>query len=190
MSETDEPGTVSNMPLNKFVSTRSDGAHIGGDIKRLVELMLDGVTWRKAADQLGISRRVAERALQKPHVRAYARNKKVQTIEELAMTVPVRLHELMLQNNNPNAATRAATALHDMASEELASRRSPLGTPTPGLTIVIQHDNPKPLTIDNSATPLPAPPVTIEHREPETVAQRPSRTFEGPLDKIRRWDAS
>jgi hypothetical protein len=109
MSElkTDENGTVSNMPLDKFAPTRTDTGHIGADIKRLVELILDGMTWRKAADKLGLSRRVAERALQKPHVRAYARSKKIQTIEELAMTVPVRLHELMLQDRNPNACAHS-----------------------------------------------------------------------------------
>ena len=161
------------MPLDKFVKTRSDSGHIGGDIRRLVELMLDGMTWRKAAEQLGISARVAERALQKPHVRAYARNKKIQTIEELAMTVPVRLHELMLQDRNPNASVRAATALHDMASAELASRRlAPLGTPTPGLTIQIVTDSPKPLTINNSATPQPALPMTTGEHAPQLIEQK------------------
>jgi hypothetical protein len=161
MSESDE---VSNMPLPQFAATRTDSNHIGTHIKQLVDLMLDGMTWRKAADHLGISRRVAERALQKPHVRAYARNKKIQTIEELAMTVPVRLHELMLQDRNPNASVRAATALHDMANTELASRRlGGLGTPTPGLTIQIVTEGPKPLTINNSVIQKPAPPVNIDH---------------------------
>jgi hypothetical protein len=154
---TDEKDAL--MPLPKFASTRTDGAHIGSRIKQLVDLMLDGVPWRKAADQLGISRRVAERALQKPHVRAFMRSKKIQTIEELAMTIPVRLHELMLQNNNPNAAVRAGTALYGLASEELTARRLALtGTPTPGLTIQIV-----------SATPQPAPPMTTIEHAPQLI---------------------
>jgi hypothetical protein len=190
MSElkTDKHGrAVSNMPLPQFTPTRTDSNHIGSRIKQLVDLMLEGRTLSAAARELGVAKRTAERALAKPHVRQFARNRKAQVIEQLAANVPNRLHELMY-GNNQNACVRAAAELHNLASAEQTARRSALGTPTPGLTIQIVSDSPKPLTINNSEIPQPAP-VAIEHREPETPAQRPSRTFDGPVDKIRRWDA-
>jgi hypothetical protein len=172
--KTNENGTVSPMPSDQFARTRTDTRHIGSSIKKLVDLMLAGKTLRAAAQELGISQRVAERALQKPHVRHFARTQKLKVLEELSMNVPNRLHDLMMKDDNQNAAVRAATALHDLATGEQERRRQALaniGQPTPGLTIQIMHDSPTPLTINNPATPQAAP-VTIEHRHaPQLIKQ-------------------
>jgi hypothetical protein len=80
----------------------------------------------------------------------------------------------MLQNNNPNAAVRAGTAPYDMATGEQDRRRQALaniGAPSPGLIIQVVTDSP-PLTINNSATPQPAP-VTIEHQHAPQLIDRP-----------------
>ena len=147
---------------------RNDGRHIGPVIREMVRLMLEeGFTRDHAADAVGFSRTRARRALDKPHVIAYRRREKMKLLDELSAAVPRRLSELMMKNDNQNAAVRACVALHQMSADEQAPRRPAfgIGTQTPGLTIVISHDSPK---------PLPAPPMTtIEH-----VPQRIERETE------------
>ena len=48
--KTDENGTVSNMPLDKFAPTRTDSNHIGSSVKKLIDLMLAGKTFELKAD--------------------------------------------------------------------------------------------------------------------------------------------
>ena len=137
--------------------------------------MLAGKTLRAAAQELGISQRVAERALRKPHVRQFARAQKLRVLEELSMNVPNRLHDLMMKDDNQHAAVRAAIALHDLATGEQERRRQALaniGQPSPGLVIQVVTDSPTPLTINNSATPQPAP-ITIEHQHAHQLIERP-----------------
>jgi hypothetical protein len=164
------------MPLPQFAPTRTDGTHIGSDIRRLVQLMLEeGLTWRKAADAVGVSHRTASRALGKAHVRAHMRIEKARLIEELSMTVPTKLHSLM-DAKNANAAVRACIAHHDMAASVEPGRHS-IGVASPGLTIqIVTPDEPKTVTIDNPVTPPPAPPfkppVTIGHQHAPQLIER------------------
>jgi hypothetical protein len=73
-----------------------------------------------------------------------------------------------LDGSNQNAAVRACVALHQMSADEQAPRRPAfgIGTQSPGLVIQVVTDGPKPLTINNSETPLPAPspPGLIENK--------------------------
>ena len=100
-----------------YNETRSDGSHIGKKIRELVRLMLtEGMPFYKAADQLGIPRQRARRALDKAHVIAYRRQEKAKLVEELSMRVPHKLNELM-DSENAAAAVRASLALEDMAQQ-------------------------------------------------------------------------
>jgi hypothetical protein len=140
-----------------YAEKRSDGLHIGRAIKEMVRLMLEeGYSRDRAADEVGFNRKRAKRALERPHIIVFRRREKAKLLDELAAGVPKRLHELMLDGSNQNAAVRACVALHQMSADEQAPRRPAFGTPTPGLTIQIVSDSPRPLTI-NSETPLPAP---------------------------------
>ena len=153
---------------------RNDGLHIGSAIREMVRLMLEeGYSRDRAADAVGFSRTRAKRALDKPHIVAYRRREKIKLLDELSAAVPRRLSELMMKDDNQNAAVRACVALHQLSADEQAPRRPAFGviTQTPGLTIQVITEAPK---------PLPAPPLTIEN---ETPAPRPR--FEAPL---RRWD--
>jgi hypothetical protein len=153
-----------------YAEKRSDGLHIGPAIREMIRLMLEqGLSRDHAADAVGFNRKRAKRALERPHIIAFRRREKAKLLDELAAGVPRRLHELMLDGSNQNAAVRACVALHQMSADEQAPRRPAfgLGTPTPGLTIVIS-DSPKPLTINNSGIPQPAP-VTIEHAKPQLI---------------------
>jgi hypothetical protein len=84
------------MPAAKYAATRTDGIYIGKDVREIIRLMLEeGYSWFKAADQVGLSRRRARRALDKPHVVAYRRERKAKLMDELSMRVPHKLNELM-----------------------------------------------------------------------------------------------
>jgi hypothetical protein len=143
------------MPLDKFAPTRTDSNHIGGQVKELIRLMTEeAMPWRKAADQIGISRRTAQRALAKPHVRQFARAQKARLLEELSMTVPYKL-ERLTESKNHMAALRATLAIEDLAQQASADPASRAKIVTGG--IVIQ------LSTAPAALPAQPAPVTIEH---------------------------
>ena len=152
------------MPPNP--EKRNDGRHVGPTIREMVRLMLEeGLSRNHAADAVGFNRKRAKRALDKPHVIAFRKHEKAKLTEELSAAVPRRLHELMMKDDNQNAAVRAATALHDIASAELTSRRPAFGSivQTPGLTIQVITEAPK---------PLPAPPMTTIEHAPQLIEQK------------------
>lgn len=153
------------MPSEKFAPTRNDGAHIGPAIKEMVRLMLEeGLTRDQAADAVGFNRKRARRALSKAHVISYRRHERMKLLDELSADVPRRLHELMMKDDNQNAAVRACVALNEMAeraSEEPVTRRLALGG------IVIQL-GPAPPALPAAQA---APSLTIEHA-PQLIEQK------------------
>lgn len=99
------------MPAKEYASTRTDGTYVGKSIRELVRLMIeDGQTWQQAADALGLARQRAFRALHKTHVITYRREERKKFVELLSTRVPVKLSQLM-DNENAAAAVRAALAL-------------------------------------------------------------------------------
>jgi hypothetical protein len=142
------------MPAHSYVATRSDGKVIGKDIREIVRLMLEeGYSWFKAADQVGLKRQRAARALAKPHVRAYRLEQRNRLIEQLSMRVPHRLNTLM-DSENAAAAVRATLALEELAQQ---GREGPSRTSirTGGIVILLGQQN----ALPGQA----AAPVTIEH---------------------------
>jgi hypothetical protein len=145
---------VIDMPSSKYLATRSDAGHtIGTAIREIVRRMLElGEPWYRAADAVGIPRPRARKALDKGHVIAYRRAQKAKLVDELSMSVPNRLSELM-NSDNAAAAVRASLALEELAQQGRGepSRRIQTG----GIVIVL----------GNSQNALPgqaAAPVTIE----------------------------
>jgi len=122
------------MSAAKYAATRTDGRYIGKTIRDIVQLMLEGETWQRAADSVGLNRQRAYRALHKPHVIAYRREEKKKFIEALSMKVPHKLDELM-SSDNAAAAVRACLAVEELASESRAepTRRIQTG----GIVIVL-----------------------------------------------------
>jgi hypothetical protein len=101
-------------------ATRSDGHHIGKAIKEVIRLTLEeGLSWQTACDRLGQKRARVARALSKPHVRQYAREKRRELIEDLSARVPLRLSQLM-NSDNEASSVRACLALESMRNEALA----------------------------------------------------------------------
>lgn len=145
------------MPAKEYASTRADGIHIGKTIKQIVELMLEGETWQRAADSVGLNRQRAYRALHKPHVIAYRREKKKELVELLSARVPLKLSDLM-DSENHAAAVRAALALTDMNAEAQAEpvRRIHTG----GIVIVIGQTAQR-------AVPQAAPALELQRFEEE-----------------------
>jgi hypothetical protein len=153
------------MPSPEFAPLRTDRNRVGERIKELIRLMTEeALTWRAAADKLEIPHRTAQRALGKPHVIQYRRQQRARLLDELNSTIPQRLYDLMF-GENQNASVRAAAELAKLASEELAPRRPAFGSivQTPGLTIQIISDSPK---------PQPAPPMTTIGHAPQLIEQK------------------
>jgi hypothetical protein len=131
------------MPAAEYVATRSDGRSIGKAIRELVRLMIeDGMTWQNAADVVGLKRARAYKALHKPHVIQYRRERRKELVELLSTRVPLKLSKLM-DSENHAAAVRAALALTDMNAEAQAEpvRRIHTG----GIVIVIGQDTRRPV---------------------------------------------
>jgi hypothetical protein len=141
------------MTAAKYAAVRTDGTHIGKGVREIVRLMLeDGLAWYKAADAVGLTRRRARKALDKPHVIAYRLAQKAKLVDELSMRVPHKLNALM-DSENAAAAVRASLALEDMAQQSRGepSRRIQTG----GIVIVIGNQQ--------QALPGQAAAMTIEH---------------------------
>jgi hypothetical protein len=112
------------MPTKKYSTTRTDGAYIGKAIKEIIRLTIEeGMSWQKAADQVGLSRPRAARAVSKAHVISYRREQRAKFIELLSVRVPHKLNALM-DSENAAAAVRATLALEDLAQQ---SRGEPRG---------------------------------------------------------------
>lgn len=145
------------MPDAKYAATRSDGGHIGKDVRELVRLMIeDDYTWQRAADAVGVKRSRAYRALHKPHVIAHRRELRKQQIELLSTRVPKKLSTLM-DSENAAAAVRAALALEEMNQQGRAEpvRRIATG----GIIIMLGAPAQQPLPVAQPVldlAPLPA----------------------------------
>jgi hypothetical protein len=82
------------MPAAEYVATRSDGRSIGKAIRELVRLMVEeGMTWQNAADVVGLKRTRAYKALHKPHVIQYRRERRKELVELLSTRVPLKRHQ-------------------------------------------------------------------------------------------------
>jgi hypothetical protein len=131
------------MPAVEYVATRSDGRSIGKAIRELVRLMVEeGMTWQNAADAVGLRRTRAYKALHKPHVIHYRRERRKEFVELLSTRVPLKLSALM-DSENAAAAVRAALALTELSNETQAEpvRRIQTG----GIVIVIGQDTRRPV---------------------------------------------
>jgi hypothetical protein len=131
------------MPAAEYVATRSDGRSIGKSIRELVRLMVEeGMTWQNAADVVGLKRTRAYKALHKPHVIQYRRERRKELVELLSTRVPLKLSALM-DSENAAAAVRAALALTELGNEAQAEpvRRIQTG----GIVIVIGQDTRRPV---------------------------------------------
>jgi hypothetical protein len=105
-------------------SVRTDGHRIRRDIKEVIRLTLEeGLSWQTACDRLGQKRTRVARALSKPHVRAYAREKRRELIEDLGARIPLRLSQLM-NGDNEASSVRACLALESLRNEALAEPNS------------------------------------------------------------------
>lgn len=132
------------MPATEYVATRSDGRSIGKAIRELVRLMVEeGMTWQNAADVVGLKRTRAYKALHKPHVIQYRRQRRKELVELLSTRVPLKLSALM-DSENAAAAVRAALALTELNNEAEAEpvRRIQTG----GIVIVIGQDTRRPVS--------------------------------------------
>jgi hypothetical protein len=123
------------MPAAEYADTRTDGTRVPSKIRELVRLMIEeGLVWQKAADAIGLPRRRAKRALDKPHVIAYRREQRQAFLDLLSVRVPHKLNELM-DSDNAAAAVRATLALEEMNNDARAqpTRRITTG----GIVIVL-----------------------------------------------------
>ena len=120
--------------------------------------MLEGETWQRAADSVGLNRQRAYRALHKPHVISYRRDERKKFLDYLNAGVPRRLSDLT-QSENANAAVRACLAINELAAESRAepTRRIQTG----GIVIVLGA---------NAQRALPATPALELERIEEEVA--------------------
>jgi hypothetical protein len=123
------------MSAEKYAATRTDGIYIGKDIREIVRLMIEeGMSWQKAADAVGLSRRRAKKAIEKPHVVAYRRERRKAFLDLACMRVPFKLMELM-ESDNAAAAVRATLALEELNQQ---SRAEPMRRiSTGGIVIVL-----------------------------------------------------
>jgi uncharacterized NAD(P)/FAD-binding protein YdhS len=138
------------MPAAEYVATRSDGHFIGKAIRELVRLMTEeGMTWQNAADAVGLKRQRAYKALHKPHVLQYRRERKKEIIELLSTRVPLKLSELM-DSENAAAAVRASLALTELSNEAQAEPRRQIATG--GIVIVL--GSPQPALPAGTAMPV------------------------------------
>jgi hypothetical protein len=104
-------------------ASRTDGVYVGKQIREIVRFMIEqGVSWKLAADSVGLKRSRAFGALHKPHVIAYRRETRKQFIELLSTRVPLKLSSLM-DSENAAAAVRAALALEELNNESRAEPR-------------------------------------------------------------------
>ena len=149
------------MPAAEYAATRTDGRAIGKSIREIVRLMTeDGMTWQNAADAVGVKRQRAYRALHKPHVLQYRREKKKELVELLSTRVPLKLSELM-NSENAAAAVRSCLALTDLnndAQAEPGTRRINTG----GLVIVIGQVAQRPLPVASPTLELEPVPLGDE----------------------------
>ena len=103
-------------------------------VKAVIELMVEqGTPWNEAANSLGISARTMRKALDKPHVIKYLRERKYVFREAISAANPVRLARIADQTDNHAAAVNAIRTLERMNDDagDTTSR------PSPGFALVI-----------------------------------------------------
>ena len=123
------------MTLPKYAGARTDGLRIAPTIREIVRLMVEeGWAWHRAADEVGLSRARARRALEKPHVIAYRREQKKVLLDLLSVRVPHKLNQLM-DSANAAAAVRATLAIEELSSESRSSSTRRISTG--GIVIVL-----------------------------------------------------
>jgi hypothetical protein len=94
----------------------------------------EGMPWKKAADAVGLARRRALKAIEKPHVVAYRREQRKAFIDLASARVPSKLLEWM-DSENAAAAVRATLALEELNQQ---SRSEPIRRiSTGGIVIVL-----------------------------------------------------
>jgi hypothetical protein len=134
-------------------ATRSDGLHVGKKIRTIVELMTEqGMPWERAAEVAGVKRSTAYRALHKPHVIAFRRERKKQLTELLSTRIPRKLSELM-DSENHAAGVRAALALEALRADAVAMPTTQIRTG--GIIIQLVAEEPR-------ALPQAAPQIDLQ----------------------------
>jgi molybdenum-dependent DNA-binding transcriptional regulator ModE len=133
------------MPAAKYLDSRSDGRFIGKSIREIVRLMVEQeFTLAAAAKAVGLKYDRAYKAVHKPSVVEYRRQRKKELTELLSTRVPLKLSQLM-DSENHAAATRAAIALHELNNEARAEpmqRRIECGGIVIMMTGNVQHPLP------------------------------------------------
>ncbi|MGA8696569.1 MAG: hypothetical protein WB689_22575 [Xanthobacteraceae bacterium] len=136
------------MPAAKYAGrydrdARTDGTVVGKKIREIVRLMTeDGMTWQNAADAVGVKRSTAYKALHKPHVLAYRREKKKELTELLSTRIPHKLSALM-DSENHAAGVRAALALEALRADAVAVPTTQIRTG--GIIIQLVAEEPRAL---------------------------------------------
>ena len=140
------------MPAEKYFDTRTDGVYIGRKIREIVRLMIEeGLTWQKAADTVGLARRRAKKAIEKPHVVAYRREQRKAFLDLACMRVPHKLMELM-ESENAAAAVRATLALEELNQQSQAQPMRRISTG--GIVIVLGGPQQKALSAGAASMPV------------------------------------
>jgi hypothetical protein len=125
-------------------------------ITEKVRIAIDAMVWqglprREAAQVAGISEHGLYKAFAKPPVKAaYLAALEVLRTSALARNFH-RLEAIAAQDDNPMAAVAAIRQMGKR--DELSDPRGNIGTQSPGLTIQIVSDAPKPLTINQTMIP-------------------------------------
>jgi hypothetical protein len=143
---------VDGSALTSGAETRTDGIYIGQKIREIVRLMIEeAISWQKAADAVGLARRRAKKAIEKPHVVAYRREQRKAFLDLLCTRVPHRLNELM-DSENAAAAVRATLALEELNQQ---SRAEPMRRiSTGGIIIVLGGPQQKALSAGAASMPV------------------------------------
>jgi hypothetical protein len=141
-------------------TVRTDGHHIGRSIKEIIRLTLEeGLSWQNACDRLGHKRARVARALSKPHVRQYAREKRRELIEDLSARVPLRLSQLMYGDNEASSV-RACLALESLRNDAVAAATTQIRTGG----IIIQLVAEEPRALPHAAPQIELKPIEDEER--------------------------
>jgi hypothetical protein len=153
------------MPTEKYFATRTDGVYIGKSIREIVRLMIEeGLSWQKAADAVGLPRRRAKKAIEKPHVVAYRRERRKEFLDLACMRVPFKLMELM-ESDNAAAAVRATLALEELNQQ---SRGEPMRRiSTGGIVIVLGGPQQKALSVGAGTMPVIEQAPALAEIEPD-----------------------
>jgi hypothetical protein len=119
-----------------------------------------GLAWTKCSDQLGLSRKVASRALQKPHVRKFLIDERRAALDLAVGGNVAALVKERSESENSMARIAAVRTLEYMHADAHSPAQYRQGIATqPGLVIQIVAAAPQPPRVIDHTPPLPA----IEH---------------------------